>query len=89
MPTSVALTPYFENFTKQLVSTGRYNNVSEVIRDSLRVLEEKQKQEAASLQALRDAVQLGINDFEAGRVKEFKSPADFGMHLKSMRKHPA
>ncbi|NJM44020.1 MAG: type II toxin-antitoxin system ParD family antitoxin [Brachymonas sp.] len=40
MPTSVALTPYFENFTKQLVSTGRYNNVSEVIRDSLRVLEE-------------------------------------------------
>ena len=41
MPTSVALTPHFESLTQQLVASGRYNNVSEVVRDSLRLLESR------------------------------------------------
>jgi antitoxin ParD1/3/4 len=85
MPTSVALTPYLENFTKQLVSSGRYNNVSEVVRESLRLMEKKQLQEDAHLSALRDAIQVGDEDVAAGRVASFKSAKEFGQHLKSMR----
>ncbi len=85
MPTSVALTPYLENFTKQLVSSGRYNNVSEVVRESLRLMEKKQLQEDAHLCALRDAIQVGDADMAAGRVASFKSAKEFGQYLKSMR----
>ncbi len=85
MPTSIALTPHFESFTKKMVSSGRYNNVSEVIRDSLRQMEEKQKIDNAKLKALRDAVQLGIDDIEAGRSMSFDSAKEFGQYLKSMR----
>ena len=85
MPTSVALTPYFESYTKQLVASGRYNNVSEVIRDSLRLHEEKLKQEDTRLKALLGAVQLGMDDFEAGRVVSFSSAKQFGGHLKTLR----
>ena len=85
MPTSVALTPHFESYTKHLVATGRYNNVSEVIRDSLRLHEEKLKQEDTRLKALCDAVQLGMDDFETGRVVSFSSAKQFGAHLKTLR----
>jgi antitoxin ParD1/3/4 len=85
MPTSVALTPYLENFTKQLVSSGRYNNVSEVVRESLRLMEKQQLQDEAKLSALRDAIRVADDDIAAGRVVSFKSAKEFGQHLKSMR----
>lgn len=57
MPTSVALSPYLESFIKEQVDSGRFNNVSEVVRAGLRLLEEQQKQ----LEALRSAVLDGIS----------------------------
>jgi len=39
MPTSVALSPHFETFIRQQVDSGRFNNVSEVVRAGLRLLE--------------------------------------------------
>jgi antitoxin ParD1/3/4 len=85
MPTSVALTPYLENFTKQLVSSGRYNNVSEVVRESLRLMEKQQLQDTAKLNALRDAIQVADDDIAAGRVVSFQSAKEFGQYMKKMR----
>ena len=85
MATSVALSPHFETFVRDQVESGRYNNVSEVIRDSLRLHEEKLNQEDARLKALLGAVQLGMDDFEAGRVVSFSSAKQFGAHLKTLR----
>ncbi len=67
MPTSVALTPHFESLTQQLVASGRYNNISEVIRDGLRLLESRVQEESAKLHALRTAVKVGLDDLEDGR----------------------
>lgn len=57
MPTSVSLNPYFENFIRDQVESGRFNNVSEVVRAGLRLLEEQQNK----LNALRSAVLDGIS----------------------------
>ncbi|MFA7254464.1 MAG: type II toxin-antitoxin system ParD family antitoxin [Patescibacteria group bacterium] len=59
MPTSVALSPYFESFVKQQVSSGRFNNVSEVVRAGLRLLEDQEQAQALKLQELRAAIQAG------------------------------
>ncbi len=55
--TSVSLGEYFDNFVSSQVSTGRYKNVSEVIRAGLRLLED----EESKMIALREAIQKGID----------------------------
>ena len=39
---SIALTTYWQKYVDQLISSGRYNNQSEVIRAGLRALEERE-----------------------------------------------
>jgi antitoxin ParD1/3/4 len=39
---SISLTGYWQQFVDHLISTGRYNNQSEVIRAGLRALEERE-----------------------------------------------
>ena len=60
MPTSVALSPHFETFIRQQVDSGRFNNVSEVVRAGLRLLEEREAEQAAKLKALREAIAVGL-----------------------------
>ena len=59
MPTSVALSPHFETFIRDQVESGRYNNVSEVVRAGLRLLEDTERQQAIQLQALRKDIAAG------------------------------
>jgi len=61
MTTSVALSPHFETFIREQVQSGRYNNVSEVIRAGLRLLEDAEQQVALQRQALRLDLQAGLN----------------------------
>lgn len=60
MPTSVALSPHFETFIRQQVDSGRFNNVSEVVRAGLRLLEEREAEQVTKLQALREAIAVGL-----------------------------
>jgi antitoxin ParD1/3/4 len=76
MPTSVALTPHFEALTLQLVANGRYNNVSEVVRDGLRLLESRVQEEAAKLVALRDAAKIGTDAIERGEFTTLENEQD-------------
>ena len=64
MTSSYTLGPRFKVLIKDLVSTGRYNNASEVVRDGLRMVEERERR----LAALDTMLSAGIADAEAGRV---------------------
>ncbi len=55
--TSISLGDYFDQFIKSQISSGRYKNVSEVIRAGLRLLEN----EESKIIALRNAIQEGVN----------------------------
>jgi antitoxin ParD1/3/4 len=56
MPSSYNLGEHFEEFIRELLDSGRYNSASEVVRDSLRLLEERELERAAKLDALRHAI---------------------------------
>ena len=59
--TSVALGPYFEDFIKAKISQGRYNNVSEVIRAGLRLLEENEEKITALKAAINEGLESGVD----------------------------
>lgn len=59
MPSSYAVGPHFENFIRQRVESGRYASASEVIRDALRLLEEREELREAQVQNLRAQLQEG------------------------------
>ena len=61
MPSSYALGSHFEDFMSQLIKDGRYNSKSEILRDGLRAIEDKEQQRLIKLEALRAAVTDGIN----------------------------
>ena len=82
MPTrNVVLTDHQATFVEQLVASGRYQNASEVLREGLRMVERRETEESARLTALRDAVNIGITDIEAGRFRAFDTPEGIDRHL--------
>ncbi len=82
MPTrNVVLTHHQAALVERLVSSGRYQNASEVLRDGIRLIERREAEAEARLQALRQAVQIGVADIEAGRFTLFDTPASIEQHL--------
>ena len=61
-----------EEVVDRLVASGRYNSKSEVLREGVRLVEERAKR----LEALDAAVDKGLADVEAGRVKPLRAVAD-------------
>ncbi len=77
MPTrNVVLTQHHEEIIDGLVKSGRYQNASEVLREGLRMIEQRERLEAVKLEALRAAAQRGFTDIEEGR---FTDVADDGL----------
>lgn len=61
MPSSYALGEHFEQFIKRQVESGRYSSTSEVIREALRLLEDREKLWEIQLEELRRQIQEGLN----------------------------
>lgn len=60
MPSSYTLGTRFESLMRELVQSGRYASQSEVLRDGLRLLEEREAQRKAKLETLREAIREGV-----------------------------
>ena len=65
---NVSLTAHFAEFLDRNVESGQFSNASEVVREGLRLLEQRQREEALKLEALRAAVEVGLEDVRQGRV---------------------
>ena len=87
MPTrNVVLTDRQSELIERLVSSGRYQNASEVLREGLRLIEQRDAENRAKLKALRDAARIGLDDIEAGRFREFKTADALRKHLGRLAK---
>lgn len=65
---NVSLTPELEKIVEQKVESGLYGSASEVVREGLRLLQQRDEVREAKLNALRAEIQKGIDDLEAGRI---------------------
>lgn len=68
---SADLGPQLERFVATLVETGRYNSKSEVIREGIRLIHERETR----LSVLDQSLTRGLADAETGRVKPISEVA--------------
>lgn len=69
----VSLTPQLEEHIKSKVATGLYNNASEVVRESLRLMLERDEAKAR----LKAEVTKGFDQIEKGQVTQVNSEKAF------------
>ena len=73
---NVSLTPELENFVSEKVKSGLYNSASEVLRESLRLLKERDLLKEIQLSELRREIMLGVEQIRNGEYTEIKSPEE-------------
>jgi antitoxin ParD1/3/4 len=81
---NVVLTARQDQLIDVLVRSGRYQNASEVLREGLRLIEQREAEDAAKLEALREAARQGMESFEQGRFRSFEDPKDLDRYLKDL-----
>lgn len=68
MSTNISLTPELEQYAKEQVSTGLYSSVSELMRDALRLLREKNIEHSAYLTAMQDELNTASIEIDNGDI---------------------
>ncbi|OHC74111.1 MAG: hypothetical protein A3G18_04535 [Rhodospirillales bacterium RIFCSPLOWO2_12_FULL_58_28] len=59
---------HFEEYVRNRVDAGKFNDAGEVIRAGLRLLEERDQALEAQLEALRQDIQAGVADLDNNRL---------------------
>lgn len=85
---NVSLTDHFETFIDDSVSSGRYQNASEVVREGLRLLEQRSREDQLKLSALQAAIDIGLDDERRGRVLKVRDD-ELGAFLAGLGKSAA
>jgi antitoxin ParD1/3/4 len=85
MPTrNVVLTERQADLVETLVESGRYQNASEVLRDGLRLVEQREAEDTSKLKALRAAANVGVGAVDRGEFKEFRNTEDLQAYLNGL-----
>lgn len=67
---NVSLTPTLEELVQRKVASGLYNSASEVIREALRLLQERDEVGKIRLEILRKEISVGLGQLERSEVSE-------------------
>ncbi len=78
---NVSLTRELEEFVDKKVSTGLYQTASEVVREGLRLLKERDDLQQRKLEDLRRDIAIGLEEAERGEV----TSVDAGAVLEKVR----
>ena len=85
MPTrNVSLTPEQDAFVEKMVESGEYQNASEAIRDALRALQQRRREDSLKLKTLRLHLKAGVDELERGDFREIDE-ADLDGYLETLK----
>jgi antitoxin ParD1/3/4 len=77
MPTrNVNLTEHFDRFIEAGIASGRFSNASELVREGLRLLEQREREDQAKLEWLRAAAKEGFDAIDRGDYVTLRSDQD-------------
>jgi antitoxin ParD1/3/4 len=84
MPTrNISLTAEQDAFVQEVVEAGEYQNASEAVRDALRVLQQRRREDSLRLKALRAQIRAGVDALDRGDFAEVEN-ADLEEYLERL-----
>jgi antitoxin ParD1/3/4 len=84
MPTrNISLTAEQDAFVQEVVEAGEYQNASEAVRDALRVLQQRRREDSLRLKALRAQIRAGVDALDRGDFAEVEN-ADLEDYLERL-----
>jgi antitoxin ParD1/3/4 len=78
---NVNLTDHLDRFVENGITSGRFGDASEVVREGLRLLEQREKEDHAKLEWLRGAARDGFGSIDRGEGSEFESMDDLEAYI--------
>ena len=87
MPTrNVNLTGHFDPFIETGITSGRFSNASEVVREGLRLLEQREQEDKAKIQWLRGAAKEGFDAADRGDYVTLRSDREIDDFVDQVRR---
>lgn len=84
---NVSLTPELEKLVNEKVQSGMYTSASEVIREGLRLLQEREEFRRIKYEALKRDIREGLDELDGGaRLPAKKVFAEMTKEAKAMRR---
>ncbi|MBD2212920.1 type II toxin-antitoxin system ParD family antitoxin [Nostoc linckia FACHB-104] len=80
---NVHLGETLDNFVAELIASGLYQSQSEVIREGLRLLKEREDLRKLKLEELRRDIHKGIDQLERGEFTTYSSSQDLAEEIKA------
>jgi antitoxin ParD1/3/4 len=81
---NVNLTEHFDKFIDVSLSSGRFSNASEIVREGLRLLEQREREDEAKLEWLRAAAKEGFDDIERGDYIDLHNADEIDAFMKAV-----
>src|SRR5580704_7554704 len=86
MPTrNVNLTDHFDRFIEAGITSGRFSNASEVVREGLRLLEQREREDNAKIEWLRGAAKEGFDAADRGDFVSLRSDREIDDFVDQVR----
>jgi antitoxin ParD1/3/4 len=70
---NVELSDHCDRFIADCIAAGRFSDISEVVREALRLLEEREREDEAKLELLRAAAKEGFDEIDRGDYVTLRS----------------
>lgn len=84
MPTrNINLTPEQDAFVSEIIEAGDYQNASEAIRDAVRLLQQRRREDALKLKVLRSQLKAGVEALKRGDFVEVDE-VDLAQYLEDL-----
>jgi len=87
MPTrKVNLTDHLDGFIERGIASGRFSDASEMVREGLGLLEQREREDKARVRWLRAAVKEGVEDVDRGEYTALRSRREVDGFMRQHRK---